>query len=273
MGAMVSDRIRPAWDFEASSSIWRVLPAGDDYIVGEVRDREKKAVSFFSVRLEDGRRCWEGNVLTEQWWAGIEAVHGSTLFLHEYPVPSMPDHRKIYAVDIPTGKIRWKNEELAFSFATDDAVYGSRDFFDRRAYFKLDAVTGEAGEEVPAEVIERLLAVKPAGWGDHVEIPRADDEFPAGIAGHPALAADPLPGESLRRGDISVLTCYDRAPGSGSGPSVREHLFVVDRGDVLYHDLVCDGLTGPVPGTFFRHRDRVLYIKNRSLLRSLSVPS
>jgi len=271
MSAMVSDRVHPAWDFKASSSIWRILPAGEDYIVGEVRDREKKSVSFFSVRLEDGRRCWEGNVLTERWWAGIEAVHGSTLFLHEYPVPSMPDHRKVFAVDIPTGKLLWKNEDLAFSFATDDGVYGSRDFFDRRAYYKLDTATGEAGEEVAPEVIDRLMSLKPVEWGDHIEFPRADEGLPAAVGGHPALSAELLPGESLRRGDVSVLTCYDRVPGSA--PAVREHLFIVAGGDVLFHDLVCDGLAGPVPGTFFRHRDRILYIKNRTLLRSLSIPS
>jgi hypothetical protein len=270
---MVSDRVRPAWEFRAASAIWRILPAGEEYIVGEVRDSGKKTVSFFAVRLDDGRRCWEGNVLPEKWWAGIEASHGTTLFLHEYPVPSMPDHRKIFAVDIPTGNLLWKNEELAFSFASDDGVYGSRDFFDRRAYYKLDEATGETGEEIPTETIVLLMARKPAGWGEHIEMPGTDEEIPAVVGAHPGLSADPLPGESLRRGDVVVLTCFDRIPGSGQGPSMREHLFVISGSGVLFHDVACDGMTGPVPGTFFRFRDRVLYIKNRSILRSLAIPS
>ncbi len=272
---MVSFRVRPAWDFRASSTIWRVLPAGGDHVVGEIRDGGKKTVSFFSVGLEDGRCCWEGNALPEKWWAGIEAVHGTTLFLHEYPVPSMPDHRKIFAVDVPTGKLLWKNEELAFCLATDDGVYGSKDFFDRRAYYRIDSATGEVGEEVTPETMRQVMARRPPGWGGLVDLPVADAAVHPAAACHPAVSADPLPGESIRHGEVVVMTCYDQEHGAETGRAVREHLFVVhdSAGDVLFHDTTCAGLAGPVPGAFFRVRDNLLYIKNRSILRSLSLPS
>jgi len=268
---MVSSRIRPAWDFKASSTIWRILPAGVDYVVGEIRDGEKKTVSFFCVRLEDGRRCWEGNVIPEKWWAGIEAVHGNILFLHEYPVPSMPDHRKIFAIEIPTGKLLWTNEELAFSFGLDGKVYASKDLFERRAYYGLDAVTGTVGEEVPPEEIQSLLTLRRDGWGGHVEIPTVGEVVPDAAGGMLDPSAELIPGDSLRCGEVEIVTCYEKDQGPALQPSIREHLFVVDTtgGEVLFHDVVCDRLSGPVPGTFFRVGERILYIKNRSILRSL----
>jgi len=265
---MVSSRIRPLWDFSVSATIWRILPAGDGYLVGESRDAESKTVSFFCLTLSDGRRCWEGNPLSEKWWAGIEGVHGKTLYLHEYPQPSMPDHRKIYAVDIPGGHLLWKNEELAYAFASGGSVFGSKDYFDRRAYFELDAATGAERGEVPADTIAQLMAGLTTGWGAGVEMPEPDD---SPVPALPGAREEVTPGDRIRCGAVDVRTCFtgDRERGS----PVTEHLYVtsVPGGEVVYHDVACEGLSGPVPGTFFRAGDAILYIRNRSTLRSLAI--
>jgi hypothetical protein len=272
-GLMVSSRVRPSWEFQVSSIIWRILPAGTEYVIGEIRDGGKKTVSFFAVGLDDGRPRWEGNPAPEKWWTGIESVHGNILVLHEYPVPSMPDHRKIFAVDLPTGELLWTNEELAFSFALGDTFYASKDYFDRRAFYGLDAATGRVGEEVPAERIQELMTRRPAGWEGHIGIPLPDDTVSAAATGRLGRTATLFPGESLRYGGVEVACCYETVGSPDTAPPLREHLFVVDAGsgEFLFHDVVCDQLSGPVPGTFFRMGDSILYVKNRSTLRSLAI--
>jgi len=219
---------------------------------------------------------WQGNALPQKWWAGMEAVHGDTLFLHEYPVPSMPDHRKIFAVDIMTGRLLWANEELAFSFAAGDRVYGSKDFFDRRAFFELDIASGRECGEVSADRIRALMSDLPVGWGPDVEFPAGADEVPLPAARFLEKTAGTLPGDTLRWGAVEVVTCFEAVPGPGPTPSMREHLFVIGKpvastGATLFHDVVCEGLSGPVPGTFFRVGKRVLYVRGRFTLRSLAI--
>ena len=62
--------------------------------------------------------------------------------------------------------------------------------------------------------MRQVMARRPPGWGGLVDLPVADAAVHPAAACHPAVSADPLPGESIRHGEVVVMTCYDQEHGA-----------------------------------------------------------
>jgi hypothetical protein len=268
-----ADGVTGLWDYHASGTIWRILPAGGGLIVGEERDTAAKRASYFCVTLDEGRTLWKGVQPAAGWWTGIDAVCRGMIFIHEYPVPSMPDHGKIFAVDAATGGTAWENADLAFGFVRDGAVYASRDLFERKQYFELELRGGTVLREVPAAEVAGLRALPEPEWEMEVELPRPSGEAPAAAAAAFPAGTALEPGETLSRGRLEICNVYEAGPDQGRGRLLREHLFVLDAetGGTVFRDIVCDGLSRPAGTTFFRAEERILYVRGRTALRSFSL--
>ena len=96
---------------------------------------------------------WSNAQFRDRWWMSIETVHDHVLFLHEYATPDMPDHRKIFALDIGDGKLLWSNDDMKYLFAHERAVYAAKESNDRRRFYELDLQTGTELREVDDEYI------------------------------------------------------------------------------------------------------------------------
>jgi hypothetical protein len=262
-----------SWDFTVGGIIWRILPADGRLIVGEERDAAKKSASLFCVGLDDGAVRWKGLRLGEEWWTGIETVHRGVIIAHEYPVPGMPDHRNIIAIDARTGGRLWENRDLAFAFASGDRVYGAREFFDRRAFYEADLATGALVREVPVDEARAIRDSAGAGWGMDVQLPLPSDSLAPALREAFPPGTEVAPGETLMHNDTHISNCYESRPDGAPGRTLREHIFAIDAGTgaVLRRDVVCDGLAYPAGTTFFRAEGRVLYVKERSTLRSFAI--
>jgi hypothetical protein len=265
---------RDLWDFAASGIIWKVLPCSGRLIVGEERDPVKKTVSLFCVALDDGSVRWKGMKLGENWWTGIETIHRGVIIVHDYPVPSMPEHRNIIAIDASRGERIWENRDLAFAFASGGTICGSRELFDRRVFYEVDLATGAVGRELTAgEALARRDSAG-EGWGMDVGIPEPSGGLPESVRASFPPGTGLLPGETLMHNDTEISNCYESRPEGAAGRALREHLFTLNSltGAVLRRDVVCDGLSVPAGTTFFRAEGRVLYVKDRGTLRSFALP-
>jgi hypothetical protein len=265
--------IPDTWEFVPGGIVWRILPADGRLIVGEERDAAKKSASLFCVGLDDGAVRWKGLKLAEEWWTGIETVHRGVIVAHQYPDPGMPGHRNIIAIDAAGGNRLWENRDLAFAFASGDRIYGTREFFDRRAFYEADISTGAVIREVPADEAKALRDSAGAPWGMDVQLP-----LPSGSVADAVRAAFPpgaeiAPGETLMHQETEISNCYETRPAGAAGRSLREHIFALDArtGAVLGRDVVCDGLAFPAGTTFIRVEERVLYVRERSTLRSFNI--
>lgn len=261
------------WNFRTAGNIWKIIPADPGLIVGEERDLAGKTVSYFCVALDDGRVKWQGKRLAESWWTGIESVHRGILFIHEYPVPSMPDHKKILAIDTQTGDTLWENPDLAFGFAVGASVYASKELFDRKAYYELDLMTGAVKREIPSDDLLALRAEPGPGWGGDVQFPDWIPDPAAPVRGAFPDGVELQPGESLSHDGAEITTCYEVLPPAAGARKLREHLFVIDvrSGALVFRDVVCDDLSLPAGSTFFRVEERILYVKDRTTLRSFTI--
>ena len=181
-------------------------------IVGEEREIESRTVSFFCVELSGGRSLWKEKEYGEQWWTGIETVYRDTLLLHGYASPDMPEHRGITAVDIATGELLWRNDEVTCAAAVRGHIRALRGHPGTRTAVELDRRTG---------AVLRELIENDAGSAG------VNDETVAGVLS-PAILREGADPSALPRllGEAGI-------PGSLIGPV--EYAELDDRVVCAYH--------------------------------------
>ena len=274
-GGLFGKRLSTAWEYSVDGVLWRLLPGADGLLVGEDRDLEKKSVSFFCLDAATGAVRWKNVQFPEQWWISMELIHNNVLILHEYAAPDMPDHKKLYGVDLATGAVLWLNEEAKLLFAHGDHLYTARDTFEERIFTEIRLLDGTVVRTVGAEEIR--------------EVQRSLPDAPAGAVEFPSVALpgelrDPLVGPALavltKDGAERALTEYIATDGyvvaavcTASAPLEQDRTFqqritVFDRtrNRIVFADEMNARLSMPVPDMFFRKGPFAYYIKEKSTL-------
>ena len=276
-----SERLTPEWSFVADGIVWRLLFTGRGKIVGECRNQEKKTASFFCLAEASGKPVWQDLRLDEDWWVGMEAVHGDTLLLHGFASPDMPEHRGIRAYDLETGSLRWRNNEVTYWFGMGDRICAYRDFFERRVGYEIDAGTGELKttydqslqdlhdlrrqaaetEPGPEMTLPEILSEGSVEPGIFTFVSRLTNG--KGVVGNV---------EFIRESDILAFNYHVRARESSAQTQFFEnHLFIYryPQGNRLFSDVTARDLKAQVPDSFFIRRRRLFIIKDKKTLTAL----
>lgn len=122
--------------------MWRLLP-GSGVLVAELRDKERKIVEFSGIDIVSGTALWQGFTLPEPWWVTIDRIYKDILFFHQFVRPDMPHTRRIFAVDLFTGKLIWENSDCKLLTVNDDIVYGLKDSFQGSEVIGMNYKSGE----------------------------------------------------------------------------------------------------------------------------------
>jgi len=254
-----------------------MLPAPDGFLVGESRNEELKTVEFFCVDLASGRPVWEKKKLDEDWWIGIEAVHGGFLFLHRFARPDMPEHAGIVALDRSSGSIVWEQPYVQLVGAQHDRLYVRDHRTPEAPPSVVEIRSGDITEETV--VMSAPEAAASYGFGDSDGI-----TFPAplqpGEEGW-AFVQKLLRGRTLVGACEAVsvddrwIFCYhatDRAEGASK---TFEHLIAVvdDHGKILFDDILHKEAHMPVYDAFFVHNSSVCFIRQERTLVSVDLRS
>jgi len=272
-------RLELAWEFTAGGIIWRLLPSDAGYFVGEERDVSGKSVSFFCLERKRGMLRWNQRDVGTQWWISLDAVHDRTVFLHEFATPDMPDKKKILALDLDSGAVRWTNEEARFLFAHDGAVYASMDGLTDRQFLKLDLETGKILSEVEAGYLNVLRETAGSRF-DQITFPRGldptihgDESLARSIDSFMPAAKREACLECLDVLDSTAVSIYENTGGSNTQESFRQHLVVFgkENGEMRYKDVLVEKASAQVPDTFFQWHDFIYYIKEKRILRALDL--
>jgi hypothetical protein len=274
----------PLWTYSTKGILWRLMIADMGFVLGEDRNPERREVSFFCLNAENGDVLWEGKQFEEPWWIGVEAVVRDRVYLHGYKKTDSPQHYKIFAIDLGTGKEFWRNEEYSFLYATADKVVVFRELFERRQYFELDAATGVRLGETQ-ETSESIILHRNDNCGRRdflfpevlLETHESYEEIRRIVSRHAAL--DALAGhiEFVRTGG-KLIASYHAAfgvPAPGRTPDLRNHLCVIDEHtqSLVYADVLNASTPAVVPDSFFIDRSILYFVKERRTFAAVNLES
>jgi hypothetical protein len=270
-------RIRPEWQFEAGGQLWRILFSESGRIVGEDRDEGKKEVTFFCLDEVSGKVLWKGVAFEERWWIGIEAFYDGIVYLHEYIKPDLPQHKKIMAVDLESGKILWRNDELEPLFVAGAKFFAVRSSFEKRVLYELNPVTGEIGREFSEddegfETAQRRLGpsrqdfVFPEIYESGVE---HENELKNSIQSHCDFRKLVGSIEYIHHAGLLFFNYHERAGSSSADQPALSNVFKVvntNKNRLLHSEVLNENASAPTPDSFFLKGSQLFYIKDKKLL-------
>lgn len=277
------NKLHTLWNYSSPNIIWRILFDEEDAIVGESRDQGKKETFFFALEEKTGKKLWGGVSFDEKWWIGIETASKGIAILHKYAQPDLPEHKGIFVVDIASGQLRWKNEELTFEFLVDDVFCGSKTLFDKRLFHLLNLSTGETAEVLEANdprIPElRNLSVSKHVIGDyHYAGQFVSKEAEPNIRSiiEKETSGKPLVGEiEFLLIDNHLITSYylQRKKKASDEGTLENRLVIYDlhQRKRVFLDILNSNSRFPLPETFFVRNGLLYYIKDYHQLIALKV--
>lgn len=141
-------KIKPLWIHSSPNVLWRVMFSHNGLIIIEDRNTETKSATFSCLHSATGKPFWKEKVFGEQWWIGLDGITADRLYLHGFKKPDMPENKNIIAVDVTSGEVLWQNNECTFSTIQSPFIYGYKDLFERRVYYKINDNDGKIIEEL-----------------------------------------------------------------------------------------------------------------------------
>ncbi len=254
----------------------------DGKIIGESRDADAKRLSYFCVDDRTGETFWEGKNFGEEWWMGMEGVQEGVLLLHGFAKPDMPQHQRITAVDVATGKVLWSNPEITYWFGYKERVYAYRDLFEKRIGISLNLRTGEVEERYEESLDElhtlRSLALSEGEQNAYRFPEPVDEEWLDGPRSHLlqlATQGKALAGEVdfFEEGGVAILGFHLREPDESEGARYQNVLRVMDtlQGKLLYSETLVQDARALIPDSFFVRPPFVYFLKEHKTLVALKV--
>ena len=230
--------------------IWRLeIDELSETLFIEVRNEQEKQVSFSAVSLNSGETYFKDLVTPERWLTGMEAAYNGVLLLHNYQSENGPLHKGVIAVDALSGETLWSNYTCVFDHlsANGPVLYDTR--MQPRKLFLADVKTGATiGPYQPSAYDELASSIVVP------EQPTPDD------------LTLPLPpfGNSvhyLEYNNFRIVSLH-----TIQAEALQQWLYVMDGTGIIYEDLLNTDIQKLQPEAFILHKNRLIYIKNKSQL-------
>jgi hypothetical protein len=254
-----------SWTYSAGSYIWRVLPTPEGLFIGEERDPAARKASFFCLDSADGNVLWKDQSLGDGWWTGFAASSQGVLLLHGYATPDLPQHLKIFAVDVRTGTPLWSNVSVTFAGVRGNEVHAATPLGEPVV---LDLKSGNP-LSVPASLPNMDAPDESLQFPAPVDLGEADPDM------KDLLGEEPFgPAELLAVGGYLVVAYCLRAE-AGSDASFTQNLAVIDprRRKIVFSDRLLASTAVPVPDTCFARDEMLYYIQERRHLVGVRLPA
>ena len=243
--------------------IWRMeIDSLSEVLFVEVRNNEDRKVSFSAISLASGKVLFTDLVTPEKWLTGIEAAYDGVLLLHFYQTETGPAHKGLLAVDAETGRVLWSNYSVTFDHLCDKGpvVYDAR--MHPRKFFLADVKSGATSRLYEPSVNQALK--------NNVVVPKLipADELPVKLFSfHPYGNAV----HYLKYNNFRIVSLH-----ALKGGQLCQRLYIFDAGDAgnyveVYDDLLNEGIQKMQPEAFILHKNHLIYIKNMSELKVLSL--
>jgi len=241
-----------------NGAIWRMeIDELNSVLFVEVRDNEEKKVYFGAVDMINGKTLFKGLTTDERWLTGIEAAYDGVLLLHFYQSESGPTHKGLLAIDGATGNMLWSNFNYSFDHLSlsGPVLYDAR--LQPRKLFLVDIKTGATTRIYEPTVIKELNSSIQAP-----EIKGVDFFSQNFLPVHPfGNMIHYLEYNNFRIVSLHAL----------KGGELTQSLYIMDGVDKVYEDLLNAGIQKMQPEAFIMHKNYLIYIKNKSELKVITL--
>jgi len=275
-------QLKPAWKFDAGTLIWRIFFTSNNRILGETRNQEEKSTSFFCVDLSSGKPLWKNIGFDEPWWIGIEAVYEKWMILHGFVRPDMPEHRGIRVIDIESGNLVWKNDNLSFWFIDHEQLYAHKYLFEKHIACELDIKTGAILQENTDNLdqlqsLRQRVLQRESERHQDVIFPEVYDEHEEGSTIRTIIQqiteSKALEGwiEFLSHRGILIVSQYRQGQHNTESGLLNNILSVHDLKNekTLYRDMIAKSVKTPSPDSFFVKDNLLIFIEHQNMLTAL----
>ena len=240
-----------------NGTIWRLeIDELSNNMVLELRNGQDKQASFSSVNLQSGIINFAGYHTAERWLTGVECISDSVMLLHYYKHESGPEHKGLIAVDAVTRAELWNNYNLAFERLTVNGPVVYNTGIRPKRLMVVDIKTGETIHgytEADYDAVNNITL--PEITTEELLLPGIQLNQPAGNL---AYCLD------YNNCRIVSLHAFD-------GGKLQQHIYVFQDEAIIYHDLLNSDIQKLQPEAFVLHKNRLVYIKNRSEIKVLSL--
>jgi len=242
--------------------VWQtVVSRGTNLLLIEIRNSQRKQVSFSALDSATGHFVWRDIVFDEPWWISLGAATGEIVLFTIYLETTNPDKKAIFAYHIFDRKIVWWNNDFSLVSVSARTVQGLSSKFGSR-FVVLDLFTGKEapGDEDSGETPDGV--VRPQQY-------LADNEYFASVKRFLERKFNLLPVTALEylEHDSTIFVSFYIQEDE----SVNYLLVVSTEGEVLLHEKLDEHLKGIGLDTFFVFSGSVFFVKNKAELVSYRI--
>jgi Domain of unknown function (DUF4905) len=242
--------------------VWKTVVApGTNLLLLEVRNSERKQVSFSALDSRTGQFVWRDILFDEPWWISLGAATGEVVLFTIYLETTNPDKKAIFAYHIFDRKILWWNNDFSLVSVSSGRVRGMSSKFGNKTvildvFTGKEASVGEDSDETPDGV------VRPQQY-------LADNEYFASVKRFLERKFNLLPVtalEYLEHDSIIFVSFYIQED------ELANHLLTMSSdGQILLHEKLDEHLKGIGLDTFFVFSGSIFYVKNKAELVSYRI--
>jgi hypothetical protein len=271
-------KIKPLWQHSSKNVLWRVMFSHNGKIIIEDRNTETKSTLFSCLDSLSGKTLWREKVFGEQWWIGLEGIVNDRLYLHGFKKPDMPQSKNIVAVDGSSGEILWRNDECTFLAIQSPFIYGYKDLFERRVYYKINESDGKTVEEI---------ASLPASIDLNRQYEKIDFVFPQSLPKTEVelwnIVRSEIECTNVEHAKIGKYFLFNAyTPHSDSALGLKNTFYIIDSSTKkkVYFDVLNEFTPYAVPDSFFVDENTdnaaesfgtLYYIKERKTLVTIQL--
>jgi hypothetical protein len=224
----------------------------------EIRDHEKKQVSFSAIDYVSNQFLWKDFHLEEKWWVSLGAATADKIIFTCYLETQNPDKKGILVYHLQPPALVWWSNDFSLTAVSSSAVHGYTSKFGNREV-KLDV---QSGSELSPDQIQQATSdivcrpVQYAEGSSHFDTVKTFLAQKLNLS--PVLAFEYLEYDSR-----IFISYYVMETG------LANYLLVVgSEGEVLLHEKLDEHLKGIGMDTFFVLAGCLFFVKNREDLVS-----
>jgi hypothetical protein len=223
-------------------------------LVVEIRDADKKTVSFSAFDYSRNNFLWRDKTLEESWWINASAIIDGVILFTTYLDTNNPDKKAVLAYSVSDLKLKWWNNDFSISHIQGSTIVG----YSSRMGLKelnLDILTGHEKLKVEGEKDRRVTALqKPVQYSKDMEHFKTVRTFLAERLNLTALSAL----EYLETEKNVIISCYVQEEG------LANYLIVLSiEGNVVLKEKIEANVKGIGLDTFFVLDGSLFFVRNK----------